>query len=124
MKSGWVKLHRQALEPTSSYWQLSMAQRGLFLTYLMIARYRPPFEGCLCDDDGTPWGARRRAQMARASRAPVCSGEQKMLKLRMITYRESGHLHISQFSHYQGGTKTDQQQSIAQTAQGLTPMRF
>ena len=118
---GWIKLYRQALESSSSFRKLSISHRGVFVSYLLIARYRRPYVGCLCDNNGKPWGLRKRAASVGCSIGTLQRAEVELSKQQMITRRESGIVHISQFGEYQGVPETEH--PVPETGTPVYPKR-
>ena len=106
---GFVKYHRQALSPASTLRKVSRADRATFIDYIALARWRPPFAGCLCDPDGTPWSRERRAQEVGESRTAITRTEDNLLAAKLITFQAAGaghpaavgRLHITNFALYQ-----------------------
>ncbi len=100
-EKGWVKLHRSALAPNSSYRKLRLSHRAIFDSYLLVARYRLPFRGCLCTAQGKPFSLRHREEILGCDKATLSRADQQMIDLGLLTRRETGVLHITNYDKYQ-----------------------
>lgn len=131
--NGWVKLHRRALRPDSSLMQLNMTARGTFFCYVMLAQWRDPYRGCLCDDSGQPWTRDERAAAVGLSYRTVKRAEEAMIAAGLVVIdgrgktghpKSQGRLRIINYNQYQdrdhdpdhppengGGIEQDSQQN-------------
>ena len=99
--NGWAVFHKQMLDESSSFAALSLAHRAIFIAYILLARYDDPYRGCLCSADGEPFSWRRKARGAVCSPGAIENAEESMLANRLITKRQNGVIHISNYSKYQ-----------------------
>ena len=99
--TGWIHLYRKMLDATSSFSSLSLAQRAVFIGYLLAARYTHPHLGCLCSSDGKPWSSREKARRLSCSRHAISNAEAAMLDAGLITIRANGIIHITNYNIYQ-----------------------
>ena len=106
----WVKYHVRSLRAGSTLRQISRADRATFLDYVALARWQAPFRGCLCDEDGTPWGRKRCAELVGENYGAIKRTEEALVAAGLITLQRGGvyhkdsrgRVHITHYDHYQG----------------------
>lgn len=105
----WVKYHVRSIRPVSTLRKVRRADRATFIDYVALARWKDPFRGCLCDEDGTAWTRSQRAEMVGESVTTLKRTEEALEAAGLITFQASGaphkdsrgRLHIVKYDQYQ-----------------------
>lgn len=105
----WVKYHVRCLRPVSSVRKVSRADRATFMDYVALARWQDPFRGCLCDEDGTPWGRKKCAELLGESYGTIKRAEDALAAAGLITFQQvgvdhkdsRGRVHVANYDEYQ-----------------------
>ncbi len=105
----WVKYHIRCLRPASTVRKVSRADRATFMDYVALARWQDPFRGCLCDEDGAPWGRKKCAELLGESYGTIKRAEEALVAAGLITFQQArtdhkdsrGRVHIANYDEYQ-----------------------
>lgn len=103
--SGWIKLHRKALE-SKDLMSFHPSVRWIFIGYLLIACKTGKWRGYLTDQNGKPISRRERAKLIGVDQAWLARREAEFIEKNMLKEMASGRLKIEHYSDYQadGGT--------------------
>lgn len=130
----WVKYHVRCLRPESTLRSVRRADRATFLDYVALARWQEPYRGCLCEEDGKPWGRKKRADLVGESYGVIKRTEEALQDAGLITFQQrgvqhknsAGRLHITKYDDYQaryGGSRDEDQNPSEMKADGGNPSR-
>lgn len=131
----WVKYHVRCLRADSSLRKISRADRATFIDYVALARWQDPFRGCLCDEDGTPWGRKQRAQLVGESYGSIKRTEEALEAAGLITFQQrgvdhkdsKGRLHIAKYDEYQAngrGYESEGQEATKMEPSKMEPSKM
>lgn len=98
---GYVRLYRAALDEESTVSQLTLMQFGIFMKYVMLARYQAPHVGYLVGNDGRPLSQRQRWEHVGGCRKQLRLAESRFVALGLTTASPTRGLHIANYSRYQ-----------------------
>lgn len=110
---GWIRLYRRLLVDRK-FRRLSFGERSVWIMYLLIARWKPPFRGWLydsIDEDPRPLSLRDRANLLGVSPGWLARVDAKLSSppLNMLSRHEStshkkpNRFYIRNYPKYQGG---------------------